>query len=474
MIGMTVSYAFVLLPITGSLAFSPLSAPGQSFFPQGIDFLHYVPNVPGTTSGRLYIGDLTDASHCHFRLDVPPGKPLTGASIRWVGGTALVFATRGSEETLVLSPELFQKVNAQGQPCHEGGQPERAAPIVEAAKPATRIPVSNDADSFDVTCDGRYAIVVGANSATPVSLVDLRAGVETDTFSADSNVTYAAAFDDGESLVVVANVPPQNQTNRLRRLRVENGKLADTEESLAALPAGEFPDYRFQKVFAVKGSNVGVATAQFGIPQIVTFRIPGLSLLDSIRTGGDSLAVNCAGDKIYVRSGSQIRGYALDPVTGALGDTPFLTISAVGQTDTSAANFGNSLAISRDGTRLIVPEGTAFPESPATPRTTYFDTTTGERLGYFDAFGGGSPTLVATYPCCKGAEPRLSIEQLASGLIQITATGEAARSYALQRSPNLVAWQQLLAFQMTSVPFSYSDPASTTNSAGFYRLQLLP
>src|SRR5262249_52559039 len=135
-------------------------------------------------------------------------------------------------------------------------------------------------------------------------------------------------------------------------------------------------------------------------PQVVTFSIPGLQILDSINSGGDSAAVSCTGDQVWVRNNSQIKGYTLDPVTGALGDTPFLTISNVGQTDPFTYNFGNALAISRDGTRLIATEGTGFPNSPATPRTTFFDTTTGARLGFFDAFGGGSPTLVSTYSCC--------------------------------------------------------------------------
>ena len=287
--------------------------------------------------------------------------------------------------------------------------PPGAAPAKQAlpqgggASGVTSIPVSNSADSFDVTCDGRFAVVVGNGPgptfAAPVSLVDLAAGREVDTLPSSGRGNFVAACDDGESVLVLINAP-SNETNSVRRLKIVDGKLVDTGESLAAGPAGtEF----FTKVFAVPGSKVGIALGQFGAPHVAIFSIPGLQVLDSVNVGGDSAAVSCAGDKIYLRGytvqgGGYINGYTLDPVTGALGDTPFLTFS-VGHNG-AVLPFGNALAISQDGTLLIVPEGTEFPNSPPTPRVSFFDTTTGNRLDYFEEYQGQTPQQVATIPCC--------------------------------------------------------------------------
>jgi len=410
---------------------------------------------------------------------VPPGKTLHGAKARsnYIRkGAPAVFILEGSGKIYNIPIGLFEQVDKDGKPCVEAAG-LLAAPTAQATQQGVgTIKISNDADSFDLTCDERYAVVVGANSPTPVSLVDLAAGTEVDTFAAESNATYATTFDDGESVVVVLNIPPPNDSNRLRRLKIVDGKLVDTGESLAAGPVGTV--LLFKKVFAVAGSKIGVALMQGSAPGLVTFSIPGLQVLDSANVHGDSAAVSCAGDKVYVRgysvvNGGQINGFTLDPVTGALGDTPFVTFS-VGATDPYPDNFGNTLAISRDGTRLIVPEGTAFPNSPPTPRTTFFDTTTGARLGFFDAYDGGSPTLVSTYSCCAGTGLRLGIQELTSGAIQITATGVPGQKYELQKSQNLVGWDKLLEFQMTASPAPYTDPDSQTNSTRFYRLKLLP
>jgi len=460
------------------------NAHGQYFFPGGEDYAHYDPNTPGTPNGRLYVGDKTGKSLCHYRIDVKVGKTVqkeyasylvdideeTGEEFQ---GPLAVFFTDGTGQWRYYLQSRFDLVDKDGKPCKPGLKARSAA----QATGVGTINISNDADSFDLTCDGRYAVVVGANSPTPVSLVDLAAGAEVDKFAAESNATYATTFDDGESVVVILNIPPANDSNRLRRLKVVGGKLVDTGESLAAGPAGTIR--RFKKVFAVPGSKVGVALAEFGAPGLVTFRIPGLQLLDSHPSAaGDSAAVSCAGDKVYVRNyslrdGGQINGYTLDPVTGALGATPFLTIS-VGQTDTFETNFGNALAVSRDGTLLIVSEGTAYPNSPPTPRVTFFDTTTGERVGFDDTFDGGSPTLVSTYSCCAGPGLRLGIQQLPSGLIQITSTGGTGQKYELQKSQNLVAWDTLLEIQETESPAPYTDSDFKTNSTRFYRLKLVP
>ena len=466
----------LFLPILVSLAVMPFPASGDFFFPNGRD--GYI--IDGETITVVDI-KITNSSPCKFVFKIPPGKkvldfdlwPLSALSV----DDAVAVLANGEGALRVVTKRAFSPpVDENGNPCNLAALAASATPVAAGAEAPISIPISNDADSLAITCDGRFAVVVGANSATPISLVDFVARAEVDKFAAESNATYATTFDDGESVVVVLNIPPPNDSNRLRRLKIVNGKLVDTGEDLLAGTVGT--NRLFKKVFPVVGSKIGVALMLGSAPGLVTFSVPGLQVLSSINAFGDSAAVSCAGDKVYVRKysvrdGGQINGYTLDPLTGALGATPFLTIT-VGQTDFFVSNFGNALAISRDGTRLIVPEGTGFPNSPPTPRVTFFDTTTGARLGFFDAFGGGSPTLVSTYSCCAGTGLRLGVQRLTSGLIQITATGETGRRYELQKSQYLVAWDKLLEFQMMASSAPYTDPDSRTNSTRFYRLKLLP
>ncbi|MBL9137657.1 MAG: hypothetical protein JNK85_17430 [Verrucomicrobiales bacterium] len=467
-----------LLRSVAVAAASISSAHGQVFFPVGMDHVTYDPRVKGTPAGRIYVGDHLRNGNCHFRLELPAMKTVTQIEMVMyaIGGGIIrgVVVTTGDGRQLLFEDSEFERVDRNGDRCDPVLPFALAAPKQVHGVAGHKIAISNDADSFAVTCDGRMAVVVGANSATPVSLVDFASRQEVDRFAADSNVTGVATFDDGESVVVVQNIPPRNATNRLRRLKVVNQKLVDTGESLAAAAGGDFPDYRFKKVFSVPGSRIGVALAEFGNPQIVTFSVPGLKILDSLASaGGHSGAVSCAGDRVYVRVGSQVRGYTLDPVTGALGKAPVLTIRGIGEIEPFSSNFGNALSISRDGTQLIVSEGTAFPDSPPTPRTTFFDSTTGARLGFFEAFDGGSPTLVSTYPCCSIVGLRLGIQRLASGLIEITSTGNVGSTYELQKSADLTTWSKLLQFQMTVSPSSYIDPDSSTTSTRFYQLKLV-
>ena len=351
----------------------------------------------------------------------------------------------------------------------------------ESVKDPHEIPVSNTADSFATTCDGQFAVVVGGGPA-PVSLVDLAAGREVDTLPFSGRGNFVATCDDRESVLVLIN-DPGNERNSVRRLKIVNAKLVDTGERLD-VPGAESARF-FRKVYAAPGSKVGVALG-FYAPRLTTFSIPGLQVLDTspeIRDAESSAVVSCAGDRIFLRLNSfvggiprgHIHGFTLDPATGAIGDTPFLTTD-VAYTPQASTTFGDGLAISRDGTRLIVPESAVGPSAPPTPRTSFLDATTGARVGFFDAFGaeGVYPTLVATYSCCAVPGLRLGVQRLSSGLIQISATGEIGRNYELQKSQNLGTWEKLSEFLMTASPMLYTDSDSPTDSTHYYRLLLIP
>jgi hypothetical protein len=90
--------------------------------------------------------------------------------------------------------------------------------------------VSNAADAQDVTCDGRFAVVVGSGTGTPVSLVDLEAGAEVDTFPYAGLGRAVAACDDGQSVLVVLD-SNAGDASVIKRLTVgAAGALADTNE----------------------------------------------------------------------------------------------------------------------------------------------------------------------------------------------------------------------------------------------------
>ncbi len=483
------------LPLFSIILAWALQARGQRFFDDdGIDVAHYVPNVPGTPNGRIYVGDGNFFEHpeCHYRINILEGKTVKNLHLgtRYVedgDNIPVVWFVNSAGKMVEISRDEMKYVNRHGMPC----LPKSAALAVARAGPAVtgrEIAVSNAADAFAITCDGRFAVVVGHGggaSPVPVSLVDVVAGREVDTLDFPGLARSVAACDDRESVLVLVN-DPGDVRNSVRRLRIVNGKLTDTGERLDV--PGNAPDRYFLKTYAVPGSKVGVALGVFGAPEITTFSIPGLQVLDSapalFGSAEKSLAVSCAGDRIFLRGNlfvgadgrGRIHGFTLDPVTGAIGDTPFLTTD-VAYTVQASTTFGDGLAISRDGTQLIVPETTSGSTAPTTSRTSFLDTTTGARVGFFDAFGAGAqdyPTLVATHPCCAGTGLRLGIQRLAAGLIQITATGEVGKKYELQKSQNLVAWEKLLEFQMTASPAPYTDPDSQTNSTRFYRLQLIP
>jgi len=118
-----------------------------------------------------------------------------------------------------------------------------------------------------------------------------------------------------------------------------------------------------------------------------------------------------------------------------------------------------------------------FPVSPPlTPRTSYYDATTGALLGHFDGSGlnAGYPTVVSTWSCCAGTEMNVDIQRLSSGLVQIQATGEPGWNYELQKSPNLTAWDKLLDIEMTESPALFTDPETPNNPVRYYRLKLIP
>jgi len=159
-----------VLPAIAVLMGSVQIAQCQYFFPGEIDFL----NVD--KPGRIYVGNWDSREDCHYRFRLPEGSfVVSNARILSRNGRIGVSYVNGQKEEVFIPKETFEKVDWEGLPCSNGANVQQP-PDGTAAQAVTSISVSNDADSFALTCDGRFSVVVGANSATPVSLVDLDAG----------------------------------------------------------------------------------------------------------------------------------------------------------------------------------------------------------------------------------------------------------------------------------------------------------
>ena len=397
------------------------SALAQVFFPFGSDHLTVGQSDGPNGDGRIYVGDYSlfggDAP-CHYRLDLLPGSGVV-YDVKvciWHVDARLsipgVLYTRDGKLHFT-GKTAFDLVDRHGDPCNFAARNARST-LPEGS--SFSINISNDADAFDLSCDGRFAVVVGSNSATPIVLVDLTSQAEVASLTYDGLARSVAACDDGQSVLVVLD-NEAGTASEIRRLIIgSNGTLTDTGESF---PFGGMA--YISKVFAVPGSQVGLAFITIvGLTttsELVAFRIPGLQMLDMAQLGmpiGNAAAVSCSGTKVYVRSGSRgpnadvIEGFMLDPMTGALGDTPSPTISNVSFVNVPV--YANPLGLSRDGTVLIAAEPAFIPtpEYPS-PQLTYFNANTGERVAKLEEPGLMVPGTVATVPCCLAPAPLLNI-----------------------------------------------------------------
>jgi hypothetical protein len=73
-----------------------------------------------------------------------------------------------------------------------------------------------------------------------------------------------------------------------------------------------------------------------------------------------------------------------------------------------------------------------------------------------------------------GNAPVLAISPLAGNLEQVIITGDVGLNYDLLSSSNLLNWELLLNFNLSTSPKAYIDPDSATIPRRFYRLRLAP
>jgi hypothetical protein len=274
-----------------------------------------------------------------------------------------------------------------------------------AAAAPVQIGVSNDADAFDIACDDRTAVVVGANSATPVALVDLVAQAETATIGYTGKLGRSVAVsEDGTQALVVLDDQGVSAAGVIRRVLISPGGLADAGEFLA------FGASYISRVHYAPGGKFGVAVVGGSGSELVSFTVPGLVRTSSVSLAGgvgNAVVFNAAGDRVYVRSGRRdvkdaVEAFTFDAATGQIGQTALWRSDAIA--GFNGVVYQTPMAITEDGRYLIAGDEDVGGHSPA-PHLTSIDAVTGSVTDYAALSTGAKPFIVATKRRCKSVVP---------------------------------------------------------------------
>lgn len=376
-------------------------------------------------------------------------KVLTDSSFDVVDADVVVF----DDQPIVLYILSNGEVGALGE--SDFREVDDISGVVAPRVTPRAIAVSNDADGFDVSCNASAVVVVGANSATPVSLIDLAAGREVATVPYADRLARAVAVDDaGSFAIVVLDNPTNNTSNEIRRVAIGAGTLQDTGEQLA------FGADFVSKVRVVPGGRFGVALVGVGATRLVSFSLPGLAIRGSVTLGGgtgNALVVSEGGDRVYVRSGRRaivpdiIEGFTIDSATGAIGQVPVLRIDNV--PGFTGILFLDPMALSPAADSLLVAEG-----SPA-PRIARYSIANGALLGSTPL---SEPARgVSTPRTCRSPQTAVEFHHAAFDHYFVTTL---ANEIALLDNGTLAGWTRTGA----SFPVYASGTAGTAATCRFF------
>jgi hypothetical protein len=360
------------------------------------------------TNGAIIVHDPTQPFAPYRRYIVPADSGYP-ESLEFIGKSLIGYTLNG--KVTAVSIGSMELVTPPG--------PSRAQAMSLASIKSTTVRVPNDADAFAVTCDGKFALVVGFSDAgTPVALVDLTAATQVAKLPyANQLARDAATGDDGSTgLVVLDNATSSNASTIARLIIGPGGTLSD---SGGRLPFGS-SDYVL-KVRVAPGSHTGVAlvnSSTGGRARLVSFAVPGLASSGSVTLAGrfgNAIAFDGTGRKIYARSGAQasvpdvIEVFDFDPTTGTLGQAASLTIGNV--SGFTGSGFDNPMDVTADGQLIIAAEEDARGELPA-PRITSFNATTGAIASTFSYAGiGGVQTVATIAPCSLPPTAAVDLDQ---------------------------------------------------------------
>ena len=140
------------------------------------------------------------------------------------------------------------------------------------------------------------------------------------------------------------------ELNKVWRLTINGaGTLATTGDELSFTS----PD----NVYGSPDSKAGFVLGRGGNRVVTSFRIPGLTAVDTRSLPGDGVCgvMHPSGNKIYVRTDNgEVVSYSFNSTTGALGSLPLFSITVA----ICDGFFGiDQMAITPDGSRLYVSEG---------------------------------------------------------------------------------------------------------------------
>jgi hypothetical protein len=451
------------------MSLSPLSD-GQDFFPAGED-------VVFQDGDKLIIenGSPNGLQGCHYESTLPSDKPITKPEIRIVedDNKRLHLAVTYTRSNKKIDDALFEQFMLV---CGSSSAARHNLRTAATATPTPGIPISNDADTFEITCDGHYAAVVGANSTKPVSLVDLITRTEVATFTFNGLSQSVSICDDSHSVLVHLDTNAGGASS-VRRLIINGASFTDTMETLAIGSSSLF----INKVIAAPGSKTGLALvteffmASPPISRLVSFGIPGLVMIDSVDLAGrfgNAVTFNCNGTKIYARSGDRgvhpdiIECFNYDPLTGQLGNAASMTINNVSFMNVPV--YANPLAVTLDGKRLIAPE----PNGSPTPRVGTFDATTGARLGNLPGTFV-NPNSAFSLPCCQQPKTFTSIARMPTGHILLQGQVISPNwTFSLQVAPNMTTsfGSPISLTSDSNGMFQYDDAGTVGLDKRFYRL----
>jgi hypothetical protein len=192
------------------------------------------------------------------------------------------------------------------------------------------IPISNPGEDTSLSPDQKFLVVCDGGGAHPISVIDIAARAEVNTFFLGTDCNSVEVCSDGSVLVTSVG------SGDVRRLVIDgDGNLKDTGDLLFS--GGNGITNGPNNVFCTPDAQAGIVVRR-GPSEIRSFTIPGLALSDirSLTGGGNGISgvFDSSGTRAYVRSnGGAVDVFAFTPATGQIGPAPLFSI-AIGSTGT--------------------------------------------------------------------------------------------------------------------------------------------
>jgi hypothetical protein len=211
------------------------------------------------------------------------------------------------------------------------------------------IPIANPGEDTVLSPDGKFLLVCDGSSPEPISIIDIATRTQVHTFHLGTDCNSIDVCEDG-SVLVTSDI-----AHAVRRLTLgATGNLVDTGELLFL---GSF-NGGANNVYCAPGGRTGIVVMR-SPQEIRSFTIPGLHEVDIQPLSGTAYTgisgvFSPDGERFHARgNGGFIDTFLYDPVTGALGAAPVLTLPVA---NTGTFYGIDQLALSLDGSRLYVPD----------------------------------------------------------------------------------------------------------------------